>query len=219
MTPDFQIGYLPTRTTTGSIDMEMLEIMGLAESATLFEAGYLPEPIPFPPPASIDGLQSLHVQTFVEGHRKLYHCWTGAQCSMLKFGRHDDSYRPGLGEDWIDRPWLSEDGSIEHGYDFSPYNESVPANGSGATGSDLLGPYEFTCYEGPSENKDSAHSWHLPFVLLDYVYSQTEYERMPSRGRTGLTLPPHVWQVLDDWYEGVQSQIIPKPVSPTGRSG
>jgi hypothetical protein len=45
----------------------------------------------------------------------------------------------------------------------------------------------------------------VPFVLLDYVYSQIKVERMPSRGQGGLSLPPHVWQVLDDWCEQVQS--------------
>jgi hypothetical protein len=180
-------------------------------SLTLFEAGYIRGEMPFPLPQSVEGLQSFHIQTFVKGEKTLVHCWTGAQCNLFKLGRHDPSYRR-WGKTWVGEPCLSKDGSIEHGYDFSPYDEPelVDTTGSGVTGTTgVPGPYEFTYYQVSGENY--GRGWHLPFVLLDYVYSQTRYERMPSRGRRGLKLPAHVWQVLDDWYEGVQSLLIDSP--------
>lgn len=190
----------------------MLDCLKYVPSLTRFEAGYIANEIPFPRSRPTVGLQSLNIQTFVDGKRMLVHCWTDTKCDLFQFGRHDSLYRRGLNKDrWIEDPCLSDDGSIEHGYDFSPYNEPVLVDtfGSGVIGSTVPGPYEFTHYKGSKEN--GYGGWHLPLVLLDYVYSQLEYERMPSRGRIGLKLPAHVWQVLDDWDEGVQSLMIDPP--------
>lgn len=212
-----EVGYLPTRTTTGGIAFGLLQSMEYVPSATLFEAAYIADHIPFPPPDSIEGSQSLHVQTFVDGTRTLIHCWTNGRCNLFRFGRHDGAY----GSEWdncTEDPCLTKGGSIEHGYDFSPYNKPglVDTTGVGVTGTTgVSGPFEFTRYQGNSCELPGPYGggWHLPLVLLDYIYSQTEYERMPPRGQIGLTLPPHVWQVLDDWYEGVQSLIVNKSPS------
>lgn len=200
---DVEFGSLPSRTTTGNMTEALLSCIRRLPSLTLFEAGYTASPSPFPPTEPLEMLQSLKIQTFVNGKNVLVHCWTSAECSLFRFGRHDDSYdlpirhgtTPNVFERsfWTEKACLSEDGSIEHGYDFGPYN--LPEHDTGSTG--RVGPYEFTHYRG----------WHLPFVLLDYVYSQIDRERMSSRGERGLELPPHVWQVLDDWRDGVESLL------------
>jgi hypothetical protein len=194
-------GYLPSRTTSGALAQWLLRLLRRGPSLTLFEAGYNARSHPFPPIESPEVLQSLKIQTFVNERNTLVHCWTTAECGLFRFGPHEKSYRV----QFRYRPhkrhdpdlYLPQDGAIEHGYNFSPYNvlECVDPYSLVVSPTGSTGFLEFTDYRG----------LHLPFVLLDYVYSQIKVERMPSRGQRGLSLPPHVWQVLDDWCEQVQS--------------
>ena len=194
-------GYLASRMTSGALAPGLVQLIRRGPSLTLFEAGYNARSHPFPPIESFEVLQSLKIQTFVNERNTLVHCRTTTECGLFRFGPHEKSYRV----QFRDRPhhnldpdlYLPEDGAIEHGYNFSPYNvlECVDPYSFVVSPTSSTGSFEFTDYRG----------LHLPFVLLDYVYSQTKVERMPSRGQRGLSLPPHVWQVLDDWCEQVRS--------------
>ena len=192
-------GYLPSRTTIGGLTEETAHtITECVPSLTLFEAAYNDPPHPSPPNKAHEMLQFLDVQTFVNGKNALVHCWTTADCGLFRFGPHDS--RCHLDTRLDPKAYLPEDGAIEHGYNFSPYNvpEGVdPFDPVVVTSTGLTGPFEFTDFRG----------FHLPFVLIDYVYSQIDVERLPTRGQRGLSLPSHVWQVLDGWYDEVESLI------------
>jgi hypothetical protein len=147
-------GYLPSRTTSGALAQWLLRLLRRGPSLTLFEAGYNARSHPFPPSESPEVLQSLKIQTFVNQRNTLVHCWTTAECGLFRFGPHEKSYRV----QFRDRPhkrldpdlYLPQDGAIEHGYNFSPYNVlecvdpySLVVSPTGSTGS-----FEFTDYRG-----------------------------------------------------------------------
>jgi hypothetical protein len=115
------VGNLPSRTTTGGLGEDTLQtIMDFVPSLTLFEAAYNAPPGPFPPTEPPEVLQFLNVQTFVNGANALNHCWTTADCSLFRFGPHQSWYHLHVRLD--PKLYLPEDGAIEHGYNFSPYN-------------------------------------------------------------------------------------------------
>jgi hypothetical protein len=154
----------------------------------------------------------LHIQSFKKDGRELYHGRLEiVKDSKISLNCHAVAYTTSKRWHWKDTEpakfdgkrygWYSDadldamddmdDLSLDD-YDPDLDREDPDADGPKTGISDL------TCYQG----------YNLPFVLLDYVYSQIDCPREWTEGQRGLPLPDHVWEVLDDWVEEIEKLKI-----------
>jgi hypothetical protein len=200
-----EFGQLPSRTTTGLAADVLLRSIANAQSLVLIEAGYDHVPRPFPPSGPNDISHSLSIQSFVrEGHEDtegvtLVRCWMAVDSSLFRLSPHDFSDELPLLR--VEESRGTEDGSPKYAYHFCPAYMSndfeVPADVPLPGGTSDHSWIELTHYKGRP----------LPFNLLDHMYSQIEYERFSAKGQRGLTLPRHVWDLLEGWYQEVNSHV------------
>lgn len=203
-----EFGQVPSKTTSGFIHDELRFSIMANESLVLIEAGYNHVPPSFPPTGPDDISHSLHIQTFVKDgvmddddrdEGTLVRCWMAAESSLFRLGPHDfDLELPLLAIEEDVNTW---DGSIEFGYHFCQRymsdNFEIPARLRLPGSAPDPRWIELTYYRGRS----------LPFILLDYMYSQIGHERFPARGQRGLDLPKFIWSLLDGWFKELEERI------------
>lgn len=203
--PQSEFGQLPSRTTTGLASDALLESIANAQSLVLIEAGYDHIPRPFPPSGPNDISHSLNIQSFVrDAHEDtegvtLVRCWMAVDSSLFRLSPHDFSDELPLLR--VEESRGTEDGSPKYAYHFCPAympnDFEVPADVQLRGGTSDHNWIELTHYKGRP----------LPFNLLDHIYSRIEHERFPAKGQRGLTLPEHVWDLLEGWYQEVTSHV------------
>lgn len=187
--PDHPFAERPSKVSTGLLSDNLLDSIEDMPFLVLIEACVSQFPHPFPPAELDDKPQSFHIQTFVkDDYWTLTHCWMSTECSL--FPLKESANRDSLLSD-IRGPYPGNDGTSTYKLDFLPITSDaeVPIDSQLLRESANSEWYEFTDYNGEA----------LPYILLEYIFSHTEHERFPSKGQRGLTLPPHIWDLLDEW--------------------
>lgn len=182
-------GTKPSRTTSGKLSLALVERLGSAPRLSIIVADEVDEE------ACDLERNELHIQSFTNGDRALYHCRIKATNEAFPFYCHPGSYSQPISstKQWKDQPQnkfrrnmdeLSFEDIIGPFSLDSQYNlEPEDPNATDFTADE----YELTDYKNRN----------LPLVLLDYIYSQADHPRDWDKGVRGLTLPDHVWELLD----------------------
>lgn len=186
-------GTRPSKTTSGKLSLALVTRLDSAQRLAVIVANNLS--------AGIGDFRSeLHIQTFINGGRVLYHCRVNAKNTAFPLNCHSASYSPpfSISTRWKDQPRKRVERSRDHMHSenlnrplsLDCQNDSHPED---PDATDLTtDEYELTYYKDHN----------LPLVLLDYVYSQIDCPRDWATGERGLALPDHVWGILDIWAEG-----------------
>lgn len=195
---DDPIAELPSRVFTGLVSCQLSSIIQKSSSLVAIEACVLQAPRPFPPLEAKDTPQTFHIRTFVDGDKTLVYCWMAAECNLFLLEKNDDSREPYLSK--VEQLYRTQEGTTIYEFEWFPVllgDAEVLLDCRRITESPDPKWHEFTYY------KDHA----LPHVLLEYIYSRIEHERFPAKGQRGLTLPKHIWDLLDGWILAVEARL------------
>jgi hypothetical protein len=183
-------GTRPSRTTSGKLALALVTRLDSAQRLSIIVADNFAAGIG-------DFRNELHIQTFINGDRALYHCRVKAKNTAFPLDCHSASYSPpfSISTRWKDQPRKRVERSrdqmhsenLNRPLSLDCRDESDPED-SDAT--DLTtDEYELTYYRDHN----------LPLVP---VYLQIDCPRDWATGERGLALPDHVWEILDIWAEG-----------------